>query len=1580
MDVDGVEQSATVEAHQQAAKRFLRWETSFAKHIPKTQWQRTSGRYLDYCGLHKALVSRLQGKGIVPESATDSEIRQVFERDFDNIYRELFNAADMPLTPKNRTQMRSIIIQEVILKRIHTFKYDHAAAASTAAFSPGTAASKKAARDVVAPSGDHDHERDDEDDEDDEDEDDEDDDKDRVSNSTGHNESTSQPPLFKDADLARADPASFLETLRKRIGETRASLQAVGHTEAAIEILHEVDRLAESAQDNLREQSSGRVVVLGESGIGKSTAFNILLMVSELPTTPPATINFPASDADQGDGVFLSGIPAELFEVRRVLDSLQVAASSDKPITVELRRPNWPSWQELNRESAQLAEVRNRAFLAPAEVPGSVRYSFLQPVASDLTQSTTAHTVVVLHGRIYMALVVYITLDDICEILEDARKEYAAATNRKARDEIVRTLADGLLRRVLDERGRPGAGVVLSNAEQLMTYVKNNTEIDTTDLKLTAAAAAIVNNPVRLCAGLGGDAMRDRMFVRDRLMDLTLNAVGKALIATVYVFAPSVLLLGGRELVDCPGLGDGDRFKLANTTAAVQRAQSILVMVDGELQWCGATFEYLRDHIALRLLREAAARTRSGETATRPLDVRVHVVGVLERKDTSGPLTTSIFRKSKALADDEPEKLPDAVQGAMTLSRKWALNSLGQLRQLLSQVAASDDALTDAERDNIVENAVNNIEFLPWRPYLWGSLLTSPTQFMSNSEAAFKLLLASGGNRVVGALDRMRASDAQALRGIHAYLSGNGSSKPTAEQALRATIGGGKEHEYPGLVAILNQLTAKPDDAILQTLTLQIEEVLASLDPNKRSWSMPPAVLAPFEGVGATVDRTVAELQRNPVSVRSMNGATRGHATGTDDTDSGKPIPETANNILLNWLEPAMLAAVERGYAVLARLIGVPQDEIEEQLQADSTREVLQDLWKFHPTGKNWASPATKTVSDVCMVALRALPKLPLASNKASIEELAPGIQYVCEKLEPRALGLLRTACRRAFEHTLLPSPTQRRDECLAWFQAAIATECGKVRKRRKTAVDDLKGFCRGVLASVKERIERYFPEAFAEFLDVVRRSFTVVPGKWRPTDIKQHRPVDLWKQALIFLKSPSAPGLHPPRDTGKANKAIAAAADMIQSASAVLAEIVQPAAPNLGSGTSRLSPTKPTSEAGVSDAASILAGASFARHGAGGAGAGVDAGAGVGAGAGAGVGAGAGAGVGGGTGAGADGGRSEVAVLRTCARARVDGELQVDMVASLLPLRSGAKMVSAAQCQRDPGTLAKAIDEATKEPGYAQTSVATPGTTWILETAVPHPSEAEIRVAKPINVLAGNARSLMIALEVSAFLARSPAEQKIPIPQGLSKAEFLHKLLLVDCYLRLVASSGGLDRFGAPFLDGGNIGDLDEPRLLLAVHCDDETFPFKLATVKSANLCQMLLQRFCDRFGVAVRVLTSTEQKTTNSRSKQLLFGPSILWDAQTAENTRIHATHIAVKRGMKSASRVVDWLTFWPLKRAVRKRKGAAGTSPPANRKRKSEDGSPSTGDLDGGLGPSPSKRGRGGPGGGGGGLFSLKTTAAD
>ena len=63
--------------------------------------------------------------------------------------------------------------------------------------------------------------------------------------------------------------------------------------------------------------------------------------------------------------------------------------------------------------------------------------------------------------------------------------------------------------------------------------------------RLTAAAAAIVNNPVRLCAGLGGDAMRDRMFVRDRLMDLTLNAVGKALIATVYVFAPSVLLLGG---------------------------------------------------------------------------------------------------------------------------------------------------------------------------------------------------------------------------------------------------------------------------------------------------------------------------------------------------------------------------------------------------------------------------------------------------------------------------------------------------------------------------------------------------------------------------------------------------------------------------------------------------------------------------------------------------------------------------------------------------------------------------------------------------------------------------------------------------------------------------------------------------------------------------------------------------------------------------------------------------------------------------------------------------------------------------
>jgi len=1049
-----------------------------------------------YVALHKALRKYLPDRD--PADLTDADFDdKIWKPYFWDIFTQTKNYnPSKPMAEKKRADVYFKLFQQIVVYRLVQLSFDPT--------TPGGGPPARRTGSTGGRAADTDGGRDEDENEGDGEEDDD--------ATTVLRAVTAQFRAVRPADASQ-DPRAFLKKFIASLERLQDAMESSqdGST-AALQQVATIRNIAAHTLHRMDELGAQRIALLGETGAGKSRALNTLLQVTEV---DPANYN-----AGRAKNLVPGQRALAKLHSLRGLDYDPATGGAAWPVAVVTDDADAPTDDAVAEEEELLAEVRAAAFAA-APAPEVASYSFLLPVAGTELRATTAHSIHLLQGNVYELLVRLHTEEDLLEMLQMAQERYSKSDDADYKDELIRGLRDGLLSVAPASAGarRSGdiqPGVVFVNAKMLEAAITFGTpRITMPMLELTPEAKELLRNDVRLWSGDGANMVRDRLYIRDRLAGMASHPVGRFLIKDVYVFAPSAILAGGQEIVDCPGVGDADMFKQLSTKTCMDTAHSVLVILNKDLKTHGPTYEFLRNHLLGRVLEtalSARARTAGAGTAPRVTGFRLHIMGVLEQNTyyRANPLKIDHF--AEHAAGPKATKTAKARETALKSVQTWEQATRSQLWELMKDVAKAKAAEADVTPAVVLaaaEDAVATVRVFACWPVLWSSAFSHCPGFLERSEAAVRALEFSGGREYCESLLTFMNASLPALEELYAALAP--ADTLNAEQYLRKSVGD-FSGAFPEVLQRLETLVGK--GRVREAQNLQVTNFCAwakeMVDKAKsRLRGDMAASLDVFNSDDVKTQRRQecqAALAGQAPDLPLTTGVSKGRlTTGRKNPRAGGAVAvlPSVNDAISQWLKGPVQVALDLFYRLLRRELRLEPAPAGPSVATS--------------TGSAQAPPALWTLA-LRYIAHDAV--APALGNERKRVEV--GVAYLINDTPvvrdgPTSWGSLivsRTG------HSIRPSDAQLADDA----QSIIDDTIVSLARNGKFAKADATVICDDALRTVRELTFRHMDQVMSDYLDAALDSITQTSSKRPP--IQGYYPRHVWERALQALAKRGDPEL----------------------------------------------------------------------------------------------------------------------------------------------------------------------------------------------------------------------------------------------------------------------------------------------------------------------------------------------------------------------------------------------------------------------------------------------------------------------
>lgn len=333
---------------------------------------------------------------------------------------------------------------------------------------------------------------------------------------------------------------------------------------------------------------------------------------------------------------------------------------------------------------------------------------------------------------------------------------------------------------------------------------------------------ALLEKSYRLFLGRGMHLLDDRVYVRQAL-EQQLEGPFQTLIKDVYVFAPSRLLQGRIELVDTPGLNDGDAVRTHCIVQQLKSTDHIVLCAKKSLKTDEKTLDVLQEQKVWERLFQDNLRPGRG-------DLRL---SVLLLPEAVAQLSGKEMIKSDTRKREQQESI---TENLMTLRERLLM--------------AARALFTDVPEQKVAEYLGGwRIEVVSCYPLLYLSTMVNASFLWEEPSARNTLLDRTDGKKLVallvspnrGHLKDIEALHARATRRLECLEERNGAQGPLPEPVLN----------------LAKRLTGGGDGATLRDNRLQeIKTAIVEDDAFKFAKGLlqpdPPAA-----GVAQTLDETL---------------------------------------------------------------------------------------------------------------------------------------------------------------------------------------------------------------------------------------------------------------------------------------------------------------------------------------------------------------------------------------------------------------------------------------------------------------------------------------------------------------------------------------------------------------------------------------------------------------------------------------------------------------------------------------------------------------------------------------------------
>jgi energy-coupling factor transporter ATP-binding protein EcfA2 len=923
---------------------------------------------------------------------------------------------------------------------------------------------------------------------------------------------------------------------------------------------------ADDVTNRVRALTGSKVVFLGATGSGKSTTINLLLMVTAMSDAEYKALNARPHVDDPIERWIDKVVHDQGFD-EAMGDALSAGAE-------RIRVPEVPE-QEALHKYARERDALKRVQAAAVTVGQADRlyrqgYSFLLPTANRPLKSTTAHPIFVGHGDVYGAVIVRHTLESLVDELNSASdKLQAYATDGNRQEEVWQRLRDGLLKRSDrraddddDDNPIEGPGLVFEDVDTIEDYLRKSVVITTALVRLTEAAKQVVNKPLVALIGNGVDTLVDRVHVRDGLIEYCRERpVDRILVRAAYVFAPSHLLEGGMTLVDCPGVGDGDRHKVHHTQTIIADARAAVVLTGKDLVTDGPTHDFVRAYLVPRLLREASQpepppapfKLLLLSAVERDLMLPVSLRSATQLSADAGPGPASPPRPSggaAAATDTDTDTLVPGESEAKDRMAAWELLNTQTVQTLLQAAARS----ARAGRAVLANKMTQNIVIKAWLPQFWASLQCNPHYLLQDSEAVLHGLTMSAGQQVVAELTRLcRQASENELAPLVDVLVRPLSAANGLDTAARATT-----HMDGALGQLLRRLTTSSTGesaTVADTMLARLDALekdkryttvfrapddpagagatLASSSASSSSMALVAAVAAPTLHPWAIQPLREAANDVNTIAValggihdslRKTTAQNKGRTGGGADD---------VNSVLRDWLHEPIMAALRRAFFIVGVLVRGSATGTRARLAQDLQLGDEARLPRIHTPTQVSVITTTAAAADeggsaiggpdsIAAILLHPAVVLPLlvggdAAVKTGVDFLLPELERdTCRKLDAFAVRYFKGIS------DLVPGDLAFREMATGLLDKAIGKLVRSThfqpRRLGNASPEVLRHFCEDLQQLAVSLVAAEALEPFHRLVDGVRRSINPATRSL----IAGFKVAEQWRAMLTTLQQQS--------------------------------------------------------------------------------------------------------------------------------------------------------------------------------------------------------------------------------------------------------------------------------------------------------------------------------------------------------------------------------------------------------------------------------------------------------------------------
>eukprot|EP00292_Cryptomonas_paramecium_P033527 CAMPEP_0113676754 /NCGR_PEP_ID=MMETSP0038_2-20120614/8836_1 /TAXON_ID=2898 /ORGANISM="Cryptomonas paramecium" /LENGTH=1618 /DNA_ID=CAMNT_0000593853 /DNA_START=352 /DNA_END=5208 /DNA_ORIENTATION=+ /assembly_acc=CAM_ASM_000170 len=325
------------------------------------------------------------------------------------------------------------------------------------------------------------------------------------------------------------------------------------------------------AKSSLGAFQPSDVVVLGDTGVGKTYFINMLLLTSESTQYGFLVINLPTSEC-----ALHACLKTELEamkEIARIESAYEIADSVELRVLSMEKLKSAEFEKERERDRSAFNSLRS-FWKANDGKATQTPFRYLLEVASPGSNSSTTSDIVrVQHGCIFHFWIRFLSEDKILADLKSFDwKKYSENENLDADDnKMFDLMATKYLHFVRPE-------VVDGSDDFAFEVMRLKRKVTNLEFDLRNQEVRDMAGKSLVVSGRGFDAQADRIFVADELEKLLKNRSLALAVDQIEVYCPSDLLAEGIALLDVPGTNDNDPRKYKRARDAVEGADVVLVV------------------------------------------------------------------------------------------------------------------------------------------------------------------------------------------------------------------------------------------------------------------------------------------------------------------------------------------------------------------------------------------------------------------------------------------------------------------------------------------------------------------------------------------------------------------------------------------------------------------------------------------------------------------------------------------------------------------------------------------------------------------------------------------------------------------------------------------------------------------------------------------------------------------------------------------------------------------------------------------------------------------------------------------